>query len=106
MKAETSKNCLENRIAGNHNAAQALQSLLGMMSKGRISIDPSSVIDIKLNIRGSERDFNRMVNSLSSTLDARVEKRSTTCASHPGLWMNSARVSSSGVAVEILQAAR
>lgn len=96
----------ENRIAGNLSARQALESLLGMMTKGRISVDPSSVFSISLNIRGSERDFNRMVNSLSAAMGAKVERRSTMSAAHPGIWMNTAKVSSSGVAVEILQAAR
>lgn len=105
MKNE-SKNCLENRIAGNQSGTEALKSLLQMMTKGRISVDPRSIINISLNIRGSEREFNRMVNSLSSSIGAfKVEKRSTTSAGHPGIWMNRALVSSQGVAVEILQQA-
>lgn len=99
-------NIRENRIAGNLGGSRALQSLLNMMAKGRISIDPKSVISIRMNIRGSERDFNRMVNSLSAAMGAKVERRSTMSAAHPGIWMNTAKVSSSGVAVEILQAAR
>lgn len=55
-----------NRLDKNKASCAVLRNLLQQLSQSRVCID--SGLSINLTIKGSEREFNRCVNSLSSAL--------------------------------------
>ena len=83
-----------------------LKNLLNQLSKGRVCIDSAQELKISLSVKGDDREFNRMVNSLSRELglaQAQVEKRSMIIHGVPGI-INKAKLNLSNMTVEICHA--
>ena len=95
-------NNYENRLRNNASLTQALKNLLLQVSKGRINIDADQTVSIELAIQGSDRDFNRCVNSLSAALqDVKVENRIKTSSGLPGVWHSETTLKSKGVLIQL-----